>query len=593
MGRDVKRYTDGNGDDVLVAPDMLHDDEERAAFGFPPAGDDEADDELGDYDDDSDEQSARDEARVARAVGRWNADDHLVAAAVREYGYRFGGRRVSACLACGGKMPPGARSDAYTCGATCRRRFKRIRDGVIVTLEAAQAAIRLRDHEAAPVRSTLDAVRAAAAARRENARRMLDEARRLDELGDAQAVELAAILTRYPKADELVAADVELAKRIAQAREDVARGQSAAYLRSRDELARIAADLAAAGHASSIGTVTRDPRPVVTLDALAAVNAADLARETGGSVERYVGREPVAVVDVEPVVAASPELVDVVRQIHAAVAEVVNVTHAARALGSTAPDELVVALCDVEIRAGDRATSPDAVTCADCAARVAAELARDEAARVAADRALAADVAGPELAAELDDVAPPPASKAAPVPSGPSPVPIRGLSPIERIALIACAASKVDTGGAALPACELYASELFRKAAADVNARKAVRYWWILSAKHGLTDPHKRIAPYELDLTKASNAERERWAARVVDELDRSWVGDYLRGGGYLIVELHTGAKYGDALRPALVAKYGDRVRAEGVGDGQPIGKRLRTYNQRAEQRAAAAGGAK
>jgi hypothetical protein len=61
--------------------------------------------------------------------------------------------------------------------------------------------------------------------------------------------------------------------------------------------------------------------------------------------------------------------------------------------------------------------------------------------------------------------------------------------------------------------------------------------WGILSAKHGLVMPDRVLEPYELALQHLNARDRERWAARVHDEIVAQWGTDtiyrVLMGGDY------------------------------------------------------------
>ena len=80
--------------------------------------------------------------------------------------------------------------------------------------------------------------------------------------------------------------------------------------------------------------------------------------------------------------------------------------------------------------------------------------------------------------------------------------------------LVACVGSKQDQPAAARA---LYQSVWFTKARAYVESQRA--RWFILSAKHGLTDPHTVIAPYEQTLNTMSASARRDWAAMVERQL--------------------------------------------------------------------------
>jgi hypothetical protein len=83
-----------------------------------------------------------------------------------------------------------------------------------------------------------------------------------------------------------------------------------------------------------------------------------------------------------------------------------------------------------------------------------------------------------------------------------------------RIALVACAKDKSNRLS---PAKDLYQSPLFRKARAYAE-NKSDR-WYILSAKHGVLDPNRRIHPYDVTLGGMSIEDRRRWGLRVQRQL--------------------------------------------------------------------------
>lgn len=84
-----------------------------------------------------------------------------------------------------------------------------------------------------------------------------------------------------------------------------------------------------------------------------------------------------------------------------------------------------------------------------------------------------------------------------------------------RIALLGCGKAKASQTCAAQ---EMYRSNLFR-----LSLRYAIATcdrWYILSAKHGLLEPHTVIEPYELSLAQLAPAERIAWGKRVGEQLD-------------------------------------------------------------------------
>jgi hypothetical protein len=82
------------------------------------------------------------------------------------------------------------------------------------------------------------------------------------------------------------------------------------------------------------------------------------------------------------------------------------------------------------------------------------------------------------------------------------------------LVLVSCVKSKLSH---AAPASELYNSALFRGMKDLAEASGAP--WFILSAKHGLVDPHTKLAPYELTLKSMSIAKRRAWAQNVLEKL--------------------------------------------------------------------------
>src|SRR5438552_18972900 len=85
-----------------------------------------------------------------------------------------------------------------------------------------------------------------------------------------------------------------------------------------------------------------------------------------------------------------------------------------------------------------------------------------------------------------------------------------------RIGLVGCGKQKAATP---MPACQLYTSALFQRAAAYCLTH--YDQWYILSALYGLVEPTATLAPYEHTLVGRLRAEREAWAERVVEDLGR------------------------------------------------------------------------
>lgn len=132
-----------------------------------------------------------------------------------------------------------------------------------------------------------------------------------------------------------------------------------------------------------------------------------------------------------------------------------------------------------------------------------------------------------------------------------------------KIGLVGCVKTKQP---AAAPAGKLYASDLFRK------RRRAVEHscdrWFILSAKHGLLDPHELIDPYDETLGTASRAERRAWSQRVLEQLGQA-VDDPANHD----YEIHAGSDYWAWGLRASLEEAGATVHVptEGLTIGQSL----------------------
>src|SRR5260370_40393815 len=114
--------------------------------------------------------------------------------------------------------------------------------------------------------------------------------------------------------------------------------------------------------------------------------------------------------------------------------------------------------------------------------------------------------------------------------------------------LVSCVSAKRSKP---LPARELYCSDWFVKARAYVETQG--KDWFILSAKHGLVEPHDVIDPYNETLNEMSSGERRAWAERVAVKLRPK-----CRDGTEVIVL--AGQAYREHLLPILQG-WGCRVR--------------------------------
>lgn len=128
---------------------------------------------------------------------------------------------------------------------------------------------------------------------------------------------------------------------------------------------------------------------------------------------------------------------------------------------------------------------------------------------------------------------------------------------LNRIGLVACASTKLNHPAQAR---DLYTSQLFRKASA--YAELTCSRWFILSAKHGLLDPARQVAPYDERLTSTPQA--EAWAERVRGQLAAE-LADTPRP---ILVTL-AGARYQTVLRPC---QWPFQIPMKGLGIGQQLG---------------------
>jgi hypothetical protein len=111
---------------------------------------------------------------------------------------------------------------------------------------------------------------------------------------------------------------------------------------------------------------------------------------------------------------------------------------------------------------------------------------------------------------------------------------------------------------------ELYVSDWFKKARRYVE--QSGDPWFILSAEHGLLDPDAVISPYERTLNRMGVRDRRAWAAKVIEQMERSLprsdrivvlageryregLMDYLRGRTRSVLIPLEGLKIGEQLR--------------------------------------------
>jgi hypothetical protein len=97
--------------------------------------------------------------------------------------------------------------------------------------------------------------------------------------------------------------------------------------------------------------------------------------------------------------------------------------------------------------------------------------------------------------------------------------------------------------------------------------------WFVLSAKHGLVEPDRVLAPYDEALTDRPRAARRAWSSQAVQALE-----DILGGLSGVVVELHAGSAY---LDNGLAAGLSDRGAVlEHPVKGLSFGRQLAFYRQ-------------
>lgn len=137
------------------------------------------------------------------------------------------------------------------------------------------------------------------------------------------------------------------------------------------------------------------------------------------------------------------------------------------------------------------------------------------------------------------------------------------------IGLVSCVKTKRDEPSTPKA---LYTSPYFEKMRS--YAEQYHDDWWILSAKHGLTDPDADpIEPYDETLSGASVAKKREWAEKVAEQLDRQG----LLSEGVTLV-LHTGKDYYGELIPHIESSGVD---IEIPTEGLAIGEKQAWYKER------------
>ena len=130
--------------------------------------------------------------------------------------------------------------------------------------------------------------------------------------------------------------------------------------------------------------------------------------------------------------------------------------------------------------------------------------------------------------------------------------------------LVGCVKSKIETDDEGIEAKDLYDSRLWR--CRREYAERFAPSWYILSAKHHLLHPEKKIETYDSTMTGKKLSERSDWS----DEVWEGLAGKFpdLRGK---VVEIHAGKSYAESglekkLREAGAVVHRPLKRARGVG---------------------------
>ena len=129
--------------------------------------------------------------------------------------------------------------------------------------------------------------------------------------------------------------------------------------------------------------------------------------------------------------------------------------------------------------------------------------------------------------------------------------------------LAGCVKSKIETDEEGVEAKDLYDSPLWR-----CRREYAERFggpWYIISAKHHLLDPEKKIETYNLTMTDLEPADRKKWSRKVLDGIRKKFPD--LKGK---VVEIHAGKSYAESglekgLREAGAVVHRPLERVRGV----------------------------
>lgn len=117
----------------------------------------------------------------------------------------------------------------------------------------------------------------------------------------------------------------------------------------------------------------------------------------------------------------------------------------------------------------------------------------------------------------------------------------RRILPAYALCLVSCGCCKLKH---AAPAKSLYRSERFQRTRRFVEERGWP--WFILSAKHGLLPPDRKIDRYDETLCTMPEEDRKKWAEGVLDDL-RPRLGDVRS------IVIFADPKYSEHLAPRLL----------------------------------------
>lgn len=84
------------------------------------------------------------------------------------------------------------------------------------------------------------------------------------------------------------------------------------------------------------------------------------------------------------------------------------------------------------------------------------------------------------------------------------------------VALVGCGKQKMQQTSRA---CDMYTGQLFKLSYAHARNNVSVDDVFIISALHGLLDPFKEIAPYDLSINKLLISERDDWSNKIVRDI--------------------------------------------------------------------------